>query len=502
MILTDAFKRAVSRELASRSLYDFIKQAWHVLEPGTPFVDNWHIRVMCEHLEALSAGQFPDLLINIPPRFMKSIAVTVCWPVWEWVNAPHLRAMAFSYDGNLSIRDNIKRRNLILSPWFQGNWADRFKLQSDQNAKVKFENDAHGFFQASSVDGQGTGEGGDRIIVDDPMNAKKAHSPAERASVALWWQETMPTRLNNRETGRRVIVMQRLHEEDLSGIVLASGGWEHLNIPMRYEGAGKPTALGWVDPRTRVGDSDFNVGNVDCPKDRGELLWAARFSEAVTRKLEKELGPYAVAGQLQQRPSPKGGGILKTAWFKYYDVPPKAFYKNCKRIGISWDTSFKGLATAKAKEGPDYAAGQVWGQIGADYFLLAQVRGQLEYAEFKAALIAQAKDWPSAITKLIEDKANGSAVLSECARTVSGMIGINPEGGKEARAHAIVPILSAGNVWIPNPDLPGNEWVRDEFLPEVSAFPNGKNDDQVDAMTQYIIWAEENPEFSPEGASY
>ena len=501
MMISQALQRAVKRELAERSLHEFIKQAWHVLEPGTPYFDNWHIAEMCAHLEALSAGTFVDLLLNIPPRFMKSITM-VCWKAWEWIRAPWLRHLNFSYSGDLSIRDNIKLRNLILSPWYQSNWGDRFKLAKDQNAKIKFENDHHGFAMASSVDGQGTGEGGDRITVDDPINAKKAHSAAERASVALWWQETMPTRLNSRETGRRCIVMQRLHEEDLSGIVLASGGWEHLCIPFRYEGKAKPTALGWTDPRSVEPDSDFNVSNPECPKFRGELLWPSRFSEANARKLEKELGPYAVAGQLQQRPSPKGGGLLKWSWFRFYDIPPAQMYRLCKRIVISWDTTFKGTQTSKAKDGPDFAVGQVWGEVGADKFLIAQVRGQLEYAEFKAALIQQCKDWPRALTKLIEDKANGSAVLSECARTISGMEAVNPEGGKESRAHAMVPPLASGNIFVPNPNLPGNEWVRDDFKPEVESFPNGKNDDQIDAMSQYVIWSLENPEFDPTGASY
>ena len=228
LVSSPGFYRALQKEQqrrdASRSLDDFTKAAWHVIEPGTPYVDGWHLTAISEHLEAINKGHIRNLLINIPPRHMKSIQVAVMWPVFTWINRPDFRWLFASYAGSLSVRDSLKCRRLIESPWFQDLWGDRFQLTGDQNAKTFFENDHSGYRFATSVGASTTGHGGDCIVVDDPHNALEANSDAMRESTLEWWDQAMSTRLNNPKTGAKVVVMQRLHEKDLSGHILSQGG--------------------------------------------------------------------------------------------------------------------------------------------------------------------------------------------------------------------------------------------------------------------------------------
>lgn len=220
---------------AEQSLHEFVQQAWHVLEPTTKYIDGWHIQAICEHLQAVSDGQIRDLLINVPPRHMKSLTVAVFWPCWVWLRDPQRRWLYSSYAQRLSTRDSLKCRRLIQSPWYQRNWGDRFQLTGDQNEKTRFENDRTGVRLATSVNGSNTGEGAEIIVCDDPHNVRERESEIKREAVLTWWDEVMSTRLNNPKTGARVIVMQRLHERDLSGHVLEKGGWEHLCLPAEYE---------------------------------------------------------------------------------------------------------------------------------------------------------------------------------------------------------------------------------------------------------------------------
>jgi hypothetical protein len=220
---------------AEQSLYAFVKQAWHVLEPATEYVDGWHIEAMCDHLEAVTDGRIRDLIINVPPRHMKSLSVAVFWPVWVWTRKPGTRWLFCSYAQRLSTRDSLKRRRLIQSPWFRSNWGHMFQLAGDQNEKARFENNHAGYCLATSVDGANTGEGADIIVCDDPHNVRDRESEVMRQNVITWWNEVMSTRLNNPNTGRRVLVMQRLHEDDLCGHLLRKGGWDHLCLPAEYE---------------------------------------------------------------------------------------------------------------------------------------------------------------------------------------------------------------------------------------------------------------------------
>ena len=290
---------------AERGLRHFIKLAWPIIEPGTDLVPGWHLDAICEHLEAVTRGEIRNLLINVPPRHMKSLAVGVFWPAWEWITFPHRRWLFSSYALSLSERDSVKCRRLIESPLYQTLWGGCYQLCGDQNTKLRYENDRAGHRIATSVGGAATGEGGDRVIVDDPHNVVDRDSEAFRVAALTWWDETMSMRLNDPKTGAKVIVMQRIHEKDLSGHVLEQGGYVHLCLPAEFEVSRRcRTTLGWTDPRRR----------------EGELLWPHRVGEKEIADFKVRLGPESYAGQFQQRPAPAGGGRFRGEWFRYFRV--------------------------------------------------------------------------------------------------------------------------------------------------------------------------------------
>ena len=290
---------------AERSLYAFVRQAWPHVESAT-FVPNWHIEMICDHLQAITRGDIENLLINIPPGHSKSLIVSVFWPGWEWVTNPAIRWFFASYDQRLSTRDSVKCRALIASRWFQERWGDRFALANDQNQKTYYETVAGGYRLATSVCGHGMGEHPDRIVIDDPHDPKGAESEAERLSVLEWWDLTMSTRGVSRGV-KRVIIMQRLAENDLAGHVLTEGGFVHVCLPLRFE-------RGRMAP-SPARDSDDRPWT-DRRSEEGELLAPDQFPEKAVEAMERRLGSYGVAGQLQQRPAPRGGALFKRMWFE------------------------------------------------------------------------------------------------------------------------------------------------------------------------------------------
>ena len=472
----------IDAERAVRSLREFVRQAWIIVEPSTPFVPGFHIDIIIEHLEAVTRGQIRNLLINVPPRHMKSLLVSVFWPAWEWIAHPERRWLYSSYAASLSIRDSVKFRRLIESSWYQSRWGHRFDLASDQNTKVRVDNSRSGYRIATSVGGSATGEGGDRIVCDDPHNVQEVESDAVRKSTLDWWDVVMSTRVNDPKTSAMVVVMQRCHQQDLSGHLLEQGGFEHLCLPAEYEGSTRKTSIGFTDPRTIV----------------GELLWKERYGPTEIEDLKRRLGSYAAAGHLQQRPSPLGGGIFKRHWWRYWQPPganlppvvvqlPDGTYQSIHAVnwptrGVeqieSWDCAFKDLETS------DYVVGQIWGRLGADYFLGDQIRARMDCPTTIKAVRELSERCPGSLAKLIEDKANGSAVIQMLQHEIPGILPVNPEGGKVARAMAVSPLIEAGNVYLPHPSIA--PWVND-FIEECAAFPNGAHDDQVDAMTQALL---------------
>ncbi|AZV00263.1 phage terminase large subunit [Paracoccus kondratievae] len=458
LTLTEADRLAIERELCRRSLADFAKLAWPILEPATPLKWGWALDAICQHLEAVSDGRINRLLMNVPPGTMKSLLTAVIWPAWEWGprGMPEKRFISTAHKQDLAVRDNLKCRRLIQSEWYQARWP--LALTSDQNAKTKFENDKTGFREAMAFTSM-TGARGDRVILDDPLSADDANSQAALLAAERTFLEALPTRVNN-EQSAIVVIMQRLHEQDTSGLILSQGlPYTHLCLPMRFEPDRRcTTSIGFTDPRTEV----------------DELLFPERFSAAQVDELERTLGSYATAGQLQQRPSPRGGGILKDEWWRYWTALPE----------IEWRAIYADTAQ-KAKESSDYSVFQCWGRSKAGQaVLLDQIRGKWEAPE----LLAQARAfWAKhkAVQGLgslrafkIEDKSSGTGLIQQFKREGGvPVIGIPRVAGQDkvTRAMDAAPSIEAGQVLLPQ----SASWLSD-FLAEASAFPNGAHDDQLD----------------------
>ena len=426
-----------------QSLYEFLKAGWKYIDPN-PFVDGWHLEAIAEHLQAVADGEIKRLIINQPPRTSKS-SMIVGFDAWVWAqgyvsdtSGPGVQFLHASYAQNLSIRDSVKTRRLIGSPWYQGLWGDRFSMMGDQNAKTRFDNDKGGYRLATSVGGALTGEGGGIIVIDDPHNSVDMESEVVRESTVEWFNTSLSTRLNNARTGAMILVMQRLHENDLTGNILASGddSWVHLMLPMRYEPERAailyPNAIGWSDPRT----------------EDGELLTPERYDEMSVGRLEKQLGPFGSAGQLQQRPEPKGGGILKRDFWQDWDKPT---YPEVEFVIGSVDTAYT------TKEENDFSAMTVWGVFTENdipkVMLMNGWQAKLELHELVDKISATAKKF-SVDHLLIENKASGISVAQELRRLYASedfSVQLHdPKGGdKVARAYSVQHILAEGVVHAP-----------------------------------------------------
>lgn len=469
---------ALEREYCQRYLRNFVAEAWHVVEPATDYVAGWHIDAICEHLEAVSRGEIRNLLINIPPRHAKSLLVAVFWPCWEWAIRPSTRWLFSSYAQQLSVRDSLKCRRLILSPWFQRLWGDRFTLTDDQNAKMRFENSETGYRIATAVGAAATGEGGDIVAVDDPHSAAGASSDTQRESALVWWDETMSTRLNDAKTGRKVIVMQRLHERDLSGHVLARGGYEHLCLPAEFEPERRcRTSIGWEDPRT----------------EEGELLWPEKMGPEEIRERKLELGEYGYAGQYRQSPSPRGGGMFPVERFV---ITPHAV--NARDIAASvryWDK-------AGTSGGGAYTAGVLMHRMKSGEYVIADVvRGQWGALE-RERMIRQTAEADGRRVKVWIEQEPGSGGKESAENTIRQLAGFSVQadrvtGDKVSRADPYAAQVQGGNVALVQAD-----WNR-PFIGEHEVFPNGQYKDQVDAgagaFAKLLIAGQSQPVFGTYG---
>lgn len=441
-------------ELGRRSLSEFIRQAWHLVEPDAELSWNWHLDLLCSELEAVTAGESHRLIVNVPPGTMKSLMVSVFWPAWEWTRDAGLRYLCASYGAHLAIRDNRRLRAIVTSPWYRR--AFGVELASDQAAKVRFDTTEQGWRIATSIGGVGTGEHPDRIIIDDPHSAEQARSAAERETACYWFDKTISTR--KARGPATVIIMQRLHEDDLSGHLLARGGWRHLCLPMRYETAPEgeelPYSLDPRDPRTTP----------------GELLWPEHWSEGKVRELELDLGPYGAAGQLQQRPAPEGGGLFQRDWFRIVDISPVEA-RRCR----GWDTG-------GTEGGGDWTVGVKMAMTTDGIFYVEDVaRGQLGPGGVDS-LIEQTAGADGVKCSIREEQEPGSAgksVIAARTKSLAGYdySGVPATGDKVTRARPFRAQCEAGNV-----RLVRGPWNED-YLRELSVFPAGSHDDQVDGSS-------------------
>lgn len=472
MHLTEADILAVERELCRRSLAEFAKRAWHVLEPAAELKWGWALDAICEHLEAVTDGRITRLLMNVPPGSMKSLLTGVIWPAWEWGprSMPEMRFVGTAHEETLAIRDNRKCRDLIKSEWYQKLWP--LELSRDLDGKREFGNTKKGIRQARAFTSM-TGVRGDRVILDDPISADNANSEAKLEAARIAFTETLPTRVNS-DKSAIVVIMQRLNEKDISGVIQEMGlPYVHLCIPMRFEPDRRcVTSIGWVDPR----------------ETEGELMFPERFGEAQVAELEQTLGSYGSAGQLQQRPAPRGGGIIKTAWFRYYQSLPALEFRN-----IHVDTA------QKTGEENDYCVFQCWGRsMTGQAVLIDQIRDKWESPELIVngrAFWLKHKSAPLAAplrAMKVEDKVSGTGLIQTLRREGIPVLPVQRDKDKISRGHDAAPFIESGNVLLPI-DAP---WLSD-FLDEAGSFPGGAHDDQMDPMFDAIETVQTAPAEKP-----
>jgi len=447
---TEAFDALLRTRLAP-----FIQKTFHTVDPGTQYLHNWHVDLIAEYLEACTKRQIKRLIINIPPRSLKSVCVSVAWPAWLLGHNPSERIMAASYSRSLSMKHNMDCRLVVQSDWY-ARLFPKTRLAPDQNEKHKFDTTARGMRYATSVGGSATGEGGNFLIIDDPHNPAQALSPVEREHALNWFDQTFSSRLNDKENGVIVTVMQRLNAGDLTAHLLAKGGWEHCNLPAIAE------------TKTII---DF--GRIKKVRNEGDLLHEAREGKEAIARAKSELGSYAFAGQYQQRPAPLEGGLFKAQWFKRYDKQKESY----QRIIHSWDTA------VKDKQINDPSCCTIWGEDDTGFDLLHVIVKRLQYPDLKASVISTADAWaPQAI--LIEDKASGQQLLQDLRRdTKLPIIAIMPKQDKITRASGVSAMIEAGRVRLPK----NASWLAD-FESEMLTFPNAAHDDQVDSMSQFLDW--------------
>jgi predicted phage terminase large subunit-like protein len=507
------------------SLSEFVRGGWKYIDPN-PYVHGWHIDALSEHLQAVVDGDIRRLVINIPPRTSKSSITSVAFPAWTWTqpekshtSGPGVQFLFASYAQSLSIRDSTKCRRLIDSPWYKERWNNRVQLTQDQATKIRFDNMQGGYRLATSVGGALTGEGGSIIVVDDPHNAVEMESDLIRRNTLDWWDNSLSTRLNDPKRGAYIVIMQRLHEEDLTGHILSRnvGDWTHLCLPMEYEwNRHSVTSIGWNDPRgcddegeplVLLGPNgerlarDSEAQRTLQEEREGVLLTPDRFGPDEIRILKAQLGPYQSAGQLQQRPEPKGGGIFKRDWWQLWEDDK---FPAFEYILASLDTAYT------EKEENDPSAMTVWGvfthkinqpnrivyrdnSFYEDYLttetahrvmLMNAWEGRFEIHEL-ISKVAETCVKFKVDRLLIESKASGISVAQELRRlytnTNFAVQLMDPKTqDKVARAYSIQHLFSEKLVYAPD-----RAWA-DMVITQCASFPKGKHDDLVDSVTQAL----------------
>ncbi|PIU57857.1 MAG: hypothetical protein COS89_03405 [Deltaproteobacteria bacterium CG07_land_8_20_14_0_80_38_7] len=450
------------KRCCQKRYYDFFLAAWEVLEPVNDLKLNWHIEYLCHRLQreierlGRKEKKDKDIIINISPRSLKSYIVSIMLCPWAWTKYPHLKFISASHSRELSIEHCRKSRQLIDSEWYQRFWHNAFGLTGDQNVKSFYENNKSGVRYAASIAGGVTGHGADVIVADDLIDPLEALSEVALEKANIFYSRTLSTRLNDQETGLRIVVMQRLHEDDVTGHELEKkpDKYEHFCIPAELEGA--------------------DVSPLEIAKYYKEgLFFPKRFTRDVLNEM-KSNGSRFYAGQFLQRPSEKEGDLYKRSNWRFYKILPPKF----DIVFQSWDATFK-----KTKKG-SFVVGQVWGKIGIYFYLIDQFRKRIGFLETLREIAKLSLKYPEARKKLIEDKANGPAIMSVFEKKVEGLVAVEPKGDKLTRATAMSYLQEAGNIYLPDPSI--CTWIE-EYIDEFTRCPNEPND-QVDASTQ--AWSE------------
>lgn len=464
-----AIRQAARDDLALAHLADFVRWAWPIVEPGRDLCWNWHIEVICEALERVSAGELRELVICVPPGTMKSLIVAVFWPAWRWLHAPEERILCITNDEKLAGRDARRMRDILRSPDYQRlirlqderGHTPAWTLARDQNVKVNYANTRQGFRQCLGVDGTITGKRGDGQIIDDPYDAKEVLKgdpeaiAARMQEVVELYDQVWKSRLNDQRTGWRVVIMQRLHEHDLAGVLIArmmrdqAQDKDFIVLPMEFD----PALADPRDPRTKA----------------GALLDPVRFPQPAVDELREALGPSQAAAQLDQNPAPPTGGILQEAWWRWIepgDVPARF-----ERIIQSWDLAF-GASNTSA-----YCVGYVLGLLKGRVYVLDMLRERAEFPRQLQMVQELSKRHPKARKKLLEAAANAKAVESTLREQIPGLVLVPAISDKVTRAQMWSPYLQAGNIVL----IRGMPWAR-HTVGECAALPRGRFKDCPDAL--------------------
>lgn len=436
----------------------FIHRAFAQLNPGTQFLPNWHIDAIASRLRECMDGKTRRLIINIPPRHTKSIAASVAFPAWLLGLEPETQIVAVSYSQELANKHSLDCRAVMESDWFGR--AFKTRLSATRNAVQEFTTTKRGFRLATSVGGTLTGRGGDFILIDDPLKPEDADSDAARNRANDWFDGTLYSRQNDPNSSCIIVIMHRLHEDDLVGHILEQEPWDVLSLPAIAESEERITY-----------NTPFGL-HVHGRKE-GDLLQPEKMSREVLAAVRATVGEYHFAGQYQQTPAPKGGGLVKADWFKYYtaNTLPKRF----DQVVCSWDTA------NKATELADYSVCTTWGTSDGDKYLLDVFRAKLNWPDLKRAVIARATQFDADII-LIEDKGSGIQLIQELqGDCVNGVTAYTPKCEKVARLQAQCATIEAGTVFLPEVA----PWLA-AYVHEMITFPAAKHDDQVDSTSQAL----------------
>ena len=438
----------------------FIRKVFATVSPGEVYLHNWHIDAIVRQLMRVHRGQTLRLLINQPPRSLKSICISVAYVAWTLGRDPTRRFIVASYSGDFAaeLHRQFRRSSSPLGT------PSSSPARNGKRNRPGIRYDSGGGRYATSVGGTLTGRGGDAIVIDDPLNAIEALSEPARKRVIDWYSGTLVSRLNDKRTGAIIAVMQRLHEDDLAGHLLRQGGWDHLDMPA--------IAL----------DEDVDLGHGKTHlRVIGDVLHPEREGQAALDKIKKEIGGLLFSAQYQQRPVPVEGNLIRRAWLRYFEpgALPAPVYPS--KVVQSWDVAMM------TGDHNDYSVCTTWLADKDDVYLLDVFRARLEYPDLRRKVISLAEVHRPA-TILIEDAGPGMNLLQDLRRSsmpdgIIRPIGVKPEGGKLERMAAQSAKIEAGQVHLPK-DAP---WLG-EFLSELLAFPRGRHDDQVDSVSQFLFW--------------
>ncbi|MAG34358.1 MAG: terminase [Deltaproteobacteria bacterium] len=453
--------RSILHALLRNDLVAFTQRTFQTVVPGQTFLSNWHIEAIAYRLEQARHGEIRRLIITLPPRNLKSVCASVAFPAFVLGHDPSTRIVCASYSQDLTAKHARDTRAVISSAWYQRVFP-RTRIDPKKNAETEFETTAKGYRLGTSVGGTLTGRGGSLIIIDDPLKPAEALSETKRAAVSEWYDSTLTSRLDDKKKDVIILIMQRLHVDDLVGHVLEKDGehWDHLNLPAIADRA-----------------MEVPLGNgVYYHRPEGEILHAEREPLPVLEELRAAMGSQSFSAQYQQAPVPPEGALIQREWLGTYDRLPEP--KQGDRIVQSWDTA------SKADKTNDYSVCTTWLMSRKDYYLLHVERRRLEFPDLKRRIIALAEA-REAKTVLIEDAGSGISLIQELRHEGKVRpVAIKPDRDKISRLEGQSAVIEAGHVFLPAKA----PWL-DDFVSELLAFPFGRYDDQVDSLSQFLNWA-------------